>query len=81
MSRIEDRLRTLGLTLPPSTPPPAGVLLPFKLVRIIGDCAMMSGHGPQNPDGSFAQPWGKVGRAVSLDDLDRVTAWSRSLAW
>ena len=67
MSKIEDRLRALGLTLPPPMQPPPGVVLPFRAVRIIGSRALISGHGPQNPDGSFAQPLGKLGREVSLE--------------
>ncbi|MFL6458482.1 MAG: RidA family protein [Nitrososphaeraceae archaeon] len=30
-------------------------------MRIRGDKAYISGHGPQNPDGSVAGPFGKVG--------------------
>ena len=67
MSKIEDRLRALGLTLPPPTQPPAGVRLPFQFVRILGNRALISGHGPQNPDGSFAAPLGKLGREVALE--------------
>lgn len=67
MSKIEDRLRALGLSLPPPTQPPAGVKLPFQFVRILGRRALISGHGPQNPDGSFATPLGKLGREVTLE--------------
>lgn len=74
MSKIEARLRALGLTLPPPTQPPPGVILPFRAVRIIGNRALISGHGPQNPDGSFAQPLGKLGRELS------PVAGARSLA-
>jgi hypothetical protein len=79
MSQVEERLRALGLTLPPPTRPPAGVVLPFQFVRIIGRRALISGHGPQNPDGSFAQPLGKLGREVSLEQgyfAARLTALS-----
>ena len=79
MSKIEDRLRALGLTLPPPMQPPPGVVLPFRAVRIIGSRALISGHGPQNPDGSFAQPLGKLGREVSLEQgyaAARLTALS-----
>jgi hypothetical protein len=79
MSQVEERLRALGLTLPPPTQPPAGVVLPFQFVRIIGRRALISGHGPQNPDGSFAQPLGKLGREVSLEQgylAARLTALS-----
>ena len=66
MAKVEDRLRVLGLVLPPPTQPPPGVVLPFRFVRIVGHRALISGHGPQNPDGSFAEPRGKVGRELSL---------------
>ena len=67
MSEIEDRLRALGLALPPPMQPPAGVKLPFESVRIRGHRALISGHGPQNPDGSFAMPLGKLGAEVTLE--------------
>lgn len=79
MSKIEHRLQALGLVLPPPTPPPPGVLLPFRFVRIVGRRALISGHGPQNPDGSFAQPLGKLGRDVTLEQgyvAARLTALS-----
>jgi|SRR5277367_1830395 len=67
MPRIEERLIALGLRLPPAPKAPSGVILPFQFVRIIGRRALISGHGPQAPDGSFAQPLGKLGREVSLE--------------
>jgi enamine deaminase RidA (YjgF/YER057c/UK114 family) len=79
MSEIDDRLRALGLTLPPPIQPPAGVKLPFQFVRIVGHRALISGHGPQNPDGSFAKPLGKLGRDVTLEQgylAARLTALS-----
>jgi enamine deaminase RidA (YjgF/YER057c/UK114 family) len=79
MSRVEERLRALGLTLPPATRPPPGVVLPFQFVRVVGRRALISGHGPQSPDGSFAQPLGKVGREVTLEQgyaAARLTALS-----
>lgn len=66
MSRIEDKLRTLGLILPPPTQPPPGIVLPFRFVHVVGRRALISGHGPQNPDGSFALPLGKVGRELTV---------------
>jgi len=79
MSMIEGKLRSLGLTLPPPTQPPPGVVLPFQFVRIVGRRALISGHGPQSSDGSFAQPLGKLGREVSLEQgytAARLTALS-----
>lgn len=67
MAKIEAKLLALGLTLPPPPQPPPGIVLPFRFVRILGTRVLISGHGPQNPDGSFAEPLGKLGRDVSLE--------------
>lgn len=65
MSAIASRLAELGLVLPPAMPLPPGVRLPFAAVHIVGHRAIISGHGPQAADGSFAQPLGKVGRELT----------------
>jgi hypothetical protein len=62
MARIEQRLATMGLSLPPPIEPPPGVVLPFQFVRIVRGRGLVSGHGPQNADGSIAGRLGKVGR-------------------
>ena len=67
MSSIEHRLDSLGLALPAPLRLPVGVVLPFPWVRIVGTRALISGHGPTDADGSLAQPLGKVGRDVSLE--------------
>src|SRR5450432_2050659 len=67
MSTIEDRLRVLGLVLPQPLQLPPGVELPFPWVRVVGNRALISGHGPTNADGSLAQPLGKVGAQVTQD--------------
>jgi hypothetical protein len=79
MSRIEERLNTIGLALPAPIQLPQGVIFPFRFVRILGRRALISGHGPQNPDGSLARPLGKVGRELSRDQgyaAARLTALS-----
>jgi hypothetical protein len=56
---------------------PPGVNLPFPWVRVVGSRALISGHGPTNADGSLAQPLGKVGAEVSLEqayEAARLTA-------
>lgn len=67
MSIVEQRLQALGLVLPPPLTPPPGVVLPFEFVHVVGPRVLVSGHGPQNPDGSFALPLGKLGREVSVE--------------
>ncbi|MBL8317151.1 MAG: RidA family protein [Burkholderiaceae bacterium] len=67
MPTIEQRLSSLGLTLPAPLQLPPGAVLPFPWVRVAGNRALISGHGPTQADGSLAQPLGKVGAAVSLE--------------
>lgn len=79
MSAIEAKLAQLGLTLPPPMAPPPGVVLPFAPVLILGSRAVISGHGPQNMDGTFAPPFGKVGTDVTVEQAyaaARMTAVS-----
>jgi enamine deaminase RidA (YjgF/YER057c/UK114 family) len=64
---IEARLASLGLILPEPVKVP-GVILPFMWVRVRGNRAYISGHGPLNPDGSLAQPLGKVGADLSVEE-------------
>ena len=64
---VEERLRQLGLTLPEPLRPPAGAVYPFTWVRVRGDRAYLSGHLPLQPDGSLAEPLGKVGADVTLE--------------
>ncbi len=77
--KIEERLAALGLVLPPAVTPPPGVELPFQFVRVVGNRAIISGHGPQNPDGSLAEPLGKLGKEVTVEQgytAARLTALS-----
>lgn len=75
--QIEEELEKRGLALPPPLKLPAGVVLPFPWVRVHGDRAFVSGHGPQNADGSLAGPFGKVGGEVTPEqgyDAARLVA-------
>ena len=77
--RVENRLAALGLTLPAPIAPPPGVILPFAAVRVVGNRALISGHGPQHADGSIATPLGKLGRELSVEQgylAARLTALS-----
>jgi enamine deaminase RidA (YjgF/YER057c/UK114 family) len=67
MSLIAAKLESLKLALPKTIQLPPGVVLPFRLVCVRGDRAYVSGHGPLNPDGTLAPPFGKVGRDLSID--------------
>jgi enamine deaminase RidA (YjgF/YER057c/UK114 family) len=67
LSTIEMRLSALGLILPAPLQLPPGAVLPFPWVRVVGNRAFISGHGPTNMDGSLAHPLGKVGAEVTQD--------------
>lgn len=64
--KIEERLAELGLQLPAPLQQ-IGVKLPFPWVRVQGNRAFISGHGPLAADGSLSEPLGKVGDQVSTD--------------
>ena len=67
MSTIEDRLHALGYVIPEPLQLPPGVTLPFPWVPVVGNRALISGHGPTNADGSLAEPVGKVGSQVTQE--------------
>lgn len=68
MGIIDTRIAELGLELPPAIVSPPGVRLPFELVRVVGERAVFSGHGPQAPDGALSGPFGRVGEDVSVEE-------------
>ncbi len=68
MASIEARLDSLGLVLPEPIKVPPGVVLPFPFVSIRGERVLISGHGPQETDGSLAGPFGQVGGDVSVEE-------------
>ncbi len=65
---IEAKLEELGLVLPEPMQVPQGLRLPFAWVRVRGNRAYVSGHIALNPDGSVAQPLGKVGTEVTAGE-------------
>jgi len=67
MSTIEYKIAALGLRLPEPIRLPPGVTFPFQFVRVAGTRAFVSGHGPQDADGSIAAPLGKVGRDLTVE--------------
>ena len=77
--QVEERLEQLGLVLPPPMEVPPGVRLPFAPARVRRSRVVLSGHGPQAPDGTLAGRLGKVPDEVSVDDAyaaARLTALS-----
>ena len=68
MGTIAERLAELDLLLPPPLTPPPGVVLPFRMVRIVGDRAYVSGHGPQLSDGTVGGPLGRVGDELTVEE-------------
>lgn len=64
MGQIEKRLEELGILLP--KPMNIGPL-PFELVRIQGQRAVLSGHLPLDAQGKVAKPLGKVGAEISVE--------------
>ena len=77
--KVEAKLEELGLVLPEPIKVPPGLVLPFAWVRVRGDRAYISGHGPLNPDGSLSDPLGKLGAEVTEEqgyEAARLTALS-----
>jgi YjgF/chorismate_mutase-like, putative endoribonuclease len=71
MGRVDQRLKELGLELPPAVEPPPGFTFPFAWVRLTRGRAFVSGHGAQAPDGGLVGPFGKVPSEVALDAAQR----------
>ncbi len=65
---IEERLTQLGISLPAPTRAPPTFRQTFPFVRVHGDRAYISGHGPTNLDGTIAKYTGKVGAGVTQDE-------------
>jgi hypothetical protein len=65
---VEKRLNDLGIVLPKPTKVPASFRQTFPFVRLIGNRAYVSGHGPTNLDGSIAEPTGKVGFDLTKEE-------------
>ena len=68
MTDISAKIAELGLVLPAAPVMPKGVVLPFPPVLVRGDRVFISGHGPQNADGTLAGPFGQVGVDVTVDE-------------
>ena len=62
MSKVEEKIKALGLELPPA-PPSAGIYYP---VVITGKHLYVSGQGPVQNNGELIK--GKVGKDLSLEE-------------
>jgi enamine deaminase RidA (YjgF/YER057c/UK114 family) len=69
---VVKKIEALGLALPAPIQLPPGVVAKFPFVRIIGNRALVSGHGPLNADGTIAQPLGKVGQDLDLEQAKQA---------
>src|SRR3712207_8134774 len=58
---VEEKLKALNLSLPEPLKSTPDMKMPPSWIRVRGNRAFISGHGPQNPNGPIADPFGKVG--------------------
>ncbi|WP_170791780.1 RidA family protein [Ruegeria lacuscaerulensis] len=68
MIDAEQRLIDYNIILPAPLKLPVGMVLPFPWINVRGDRAFVSGHGPQETDGTPAGPFGAVGENVSVEE-------------
>ena len=67
MPEIEAKLEQMGLKMAEPFQTPPGVVIPFSWVVVRGNHVYISGHIPTNQDGSVAEPLGKVGAEVTVE--------------
>jgi hypothetical protein len=77
--RIETKLKEMGLVLPAEMRAPPGFRINWRQVRVIGNRAIIAGHGPRLPNGEFAGPAGKLGSDLTLEQ-GRAAARAAGLA-
>lgn len=65
---IDQRVKDLGLTLPAPLQVPPGIEIPFAMVKVVDNRVLVSGHGPQNDDGSITEKLGQVGSDLTLEE-------------
>ena len=63
----DERLKELGLTLAAPLPIPPDMDVPLVFIKIVGKRVLVSGHGPQETDGSIAQPLGQLGSELTTE--------------
>lgn len=62
----EAKLDDMGLVLPAPMRLPDGVQAKWRQVRVVGERAIIAGHGPRAADGTNSGPPGKVGSDLTL---------------
>ena len=67
MSSPEQRMKELGLVPAGPLPLPPGLDIPLSFIRVYGKRVMVAGHGPQKEDGSLAEPMGKLGQDLTVE--------------
>lgn len=70
---VVDKLESLGMSLPAPLQLPPDIVAKFPFVRIIGNRALVSGHGPLNADGTLATHlFGTVGQELDLEQAHQA---------
>lgn len=64
----EERIKDMGLSMPPPTKLPEGLHLPFSFVNVVGNRVLFSGHPKSGPDGGIAGPFGVVGTDLTTQE-------------
>ncbi len=65
---VVDKLEGLGMALPAPLQLPPHIVAKFPFVRVVGNRALVSGHGPLNADGTLATDlFGKVGQDLDVE--------------
>ena len=63
----EARIKELGLVLPAPLQIPPGIDVPLVMLKVVGKRVIVSGHGPQEEDGSIAKPLGQLGSELTVE--------------
>jgi hypothetical protein len=67
VTHVEAKVAELGPTLPAPMRTPPGVRAKWRQVLIVGNRAVIAGHGSRAEDCSYGGPSGKVGSDLSLE--------------
>lgn len=70
---VVEKLESLGMALPAPLQLPPNIVAKFPFVRVIGNRALVAGHGPINADGTLATHlFGKVGQDLELEQATQA---------